>query len=101
MCVHILTKHTGQPKNANCFRFCFTHRKTSRIERNLIGFSFRWILTAGHCLYQRSDIFAYFGINDNGNFAERIAINISNVHIHSAYNRTPDIVANDIGLYFD
>lgn len=58
---------------------------------------FRWIITAGHCLHQRTDIYASFGISENGKFHEHITVNASNVFIHPGYIRTADIVANDIG----
>lgn len=57
--------------------------------------TFRWILTAAHCLERNRDIYIFGGIDQHGKFFGKERINVTDQHIHPEYNNKTG--ANDIG----
>lgn len=48
-------------------------------------------------MYKWSEVYAYFGIDENGVFRQEITVNRTNIHIFPDYARLEG--ANDIGSY--
>lgn len=64
------------------------------IERNL---TFRWVITAAHCIDRSTKVTAYFGLNEHGVFADMRAIPAEDRYVHPGFSEFNEMSVNDIG----
>lgn len=58
--------------------------------------TFRWLVTAAHCVYGSSEVYAFLGIDTLGNYAmSDVPISPSNIRVYPKY----DTINYDIGSY--